>query len=177
MRKFLFALILSICATAGPTFANQTTGEITFIASNAELQLALEKRLELKGLAVSSDFYAVIENGGKEKIDELAKFLLDKALRPVFIYGYKIDASVLYKWFGSHGEFGCKPLVMAGIFPTLLLNLLLNGNFLQGLQGATVEMCGGDEPVRSEEWLRNWVAESWRATKEDLKNKGYATLP
>ncbi|OGF62209.1 hypothetical protein A2926_00125 [Candidatus Giovannonibacteria bacterium RIFCSPLOWO2_01_FULL_44_40] len=143
--------------------------EITFIASNAELQFALDVQQELRGLAVSSDFYATATNDTKEKIDELAKFLLNQGLRPVFIYGYNIDSAVLDKLFGSRGETSCRPLVMVGVFPTLYLSGVLDG--------ATVEMCGGDESIRSEEWFRNWIFEYWRETKEDLKNRGYAILP
>lgn len=170
MRKFLIAsfLLLLLFPLARHGSAASVVGEITFIASNSELQSALDRRLELKGLAIPSDFYVVAESGEKEKIDELVKSLLDPGLRPVFIYGYKIDAAVLEKWFGDHGKVGCRPLVVAGVFPTLSLN----GN----LDGATVVMCGGDDSLRSEEWFRNWIADYWRETKEYLKEKGYATL-
>lgn len=144
-------------------------GDITFIASGNELQLALENRNALKGLAVSSDFYVSLQENKKKEITDLAKELYDKRVRPVFVYGYKIDTNLLVDFFGERSEnpgFKCKPMFFAGLLITFPLN--------NALVSATIPICA---PDKSEEWFRNWISDYWRETKEDLKNNGYATLP
>src|SRR3989338_2370990 len=93
--------------------------ELTFVASNEEVDIALNKGEALRGLAVRNEFYDAADRKTKEKIDNFVNSIKN-SLRPIFIYGQLVRPEILVSWFpkAKREYFRCEP-TMAGAFSTL----------------------------------------------------------
>lgn len=169
MKTFLFVLGLIGLFTPilSAADAPQPMLEITFVASAEELKIAEEAKDHLKGLAVSQEFYRQSPAEEKVRVEELARFLIQKAFRPVLFYGKQLDVPRIVAIFGKEGRLNNKcvsPPAYIGIYPT---------NVVRGVMGnATLWLC--DRPYSEEEY-RSYINEGWAIQKKYLEENGFGT--
>ena len=168
-------LILTLFICPGE-IAGKDHYELTFVASNKELDVALNKGKTLRGLAVRNEFYDAANQKTKEKIDNFVNSIKNN-LQPIFIYGQSLRLEILESWFPqAKGYFRCKP-TMAGAFSTLPVNEELQNSTENGyIPGATFLMCDADDTAKSEQEFREYISDLWLAEKQDIREEGYATL-
>ncbi|KKU05061.1 MAG: hypothetical protein UX07_C0022G0005 [Parcubacteria group bacterium GW2011_GWA2_45_30] len=150
--------------------------ELTFVASNEEVDIALNKSEALRGLAVRNEFYDAADQKTKEKMDNLVNSIKNN-LQPIFIYGQSLRLEILESWFPqAKGYFRCQP-TMAGAFSTLPVNEELQNSTEDGyLPGKTFLMCDPDDTAKSEQEFREYISAFWLTEKQDIREEGYATL-
>lgn len=142
-----------VLASSIPALAEE---EIFFISSENELATAVEQRDELKGLAVSVNFYNSMTSKKRGEIDALVKYTISLKLRPVFLYGQPFDRVLAQRLLVDEDGSGCRPTAWAGVFPKI---------------DDVGEMCGADDSPRDEARFRSWISSYWKdAQKLFLKN-------
>lgn len=139
--------------------------DVYFIASVEELNLALQQKDVLRGLAISGTFYQGLTATEQKRVEELVQNTLSRKYRPVFIYGQGLDVGLAKKLLNKDVS-GCTPSIFGGIMPTERADR----------SETVINMCGADDKERSEEWLRNFISKYWKETKEDLQNRGTTVL-
>jgi hypothetical protein len=178
MKAFSFsvAALAFFILLYGSVFS-QTRLEILFIASEEELQLALNNPDDFKALAISGDFYRKSSPHTQRRLEAVARYILgSNTLRPVFLYGLNLnspdlDPSMIKRIFGdlyADTDKDCKSPALAGIFLTFRI---------RDVVGATVKICGSVDGEFSEEEFRSWITNYWLEAKRELANDGYATIP
>lgn len=143
----------------------QLAKDIFFVATEDELNTALRQKAALRGLALSYAFYSGLTDKKKKEVKELIQHIKDVHYRPIFIYGQPLNEVATKELLGKDTS-GCNPPFFGGILPTK------RGDNSEAL----INMCGADSKQRSEEWLRNYINNYWKETKEDLKKRGTAVL-
>lgn len=164
---FLFGECASFSSSLMPSEKHK---EILFISSYEELGGVLVKFAkyeEIRGLAVSANFYNQAGQGTRNSIDSLIAFMLSLKFRPVFVYGQPLDVGLVEKLLGRKVS-GCEPLVIAGIFPSIEIK---NGT------PDVVNTCIACDKILSEGDFRELITNHWQRMKETtLKDWGYKLL-
>lgn len=144
--------------------------EILFISSYEELGSVLVKFAkgeEIRGLAISANFYNQANQGTRNSIDSFVAFIISLQFRPVFVYGQPLDAGLAEKLLGRE-VLGCEPLVIAGVFPSIEIK--------SGVSDV-VNTCVACDKILSEEDFRKMITNHWQRMKETtLKDWGYKLL-
>lgn len=166
MKKLVILLVLGLSFIGGVMTVNAVNSDVYFVANSSDLNVALQQKDALKGMALSGTFYASLSQEKKQEVQQLIRHLLALTLRPVFVYGQPLNADSVKELLKNENGSGCKPSFFAGVFPTKRPD---------GSDSVT-RMCGADDKNRSEEWLRNFIAKYWTETKRDLKKRGHSVL-
>ena len=141
------------------------TKDVFFIASDGELNMALRQKATMRGVALSAAFYYGLSEDKKKEVKELIQYVKDVHYRPIFVYGQPLNEAVVKELLDKDTS-GCKPPFFVGILPTKRAD---NSEEI-------INMCGADSKERSEEWLKNYISNYWKYTKENLKKRGIEVL-
>lgn len=133
-------------------------GEVFFVSSQKELNTSLKQEGQLRGLAISVNYYQKSSEETKTRIEGLVERKLSMRNRPVFIYGQPFNNDLAKKLLVEESGSGCTPTVWAGVVP----------GELDG-KPSTVKMCGADDRKRKDKQLREQILGYWELTKARLK--------
>ncbi|MDP2668745.1 MAG: hypothetical protein Q8P07_02825 [bacterium] len=177
MTRFILMCALAVWLVFPDKILAQNSYELSFVASDEELEAALKKGDALRGFAVRSAYYYASGEKTKEKIDVFVASIRN-SLRPVFIYGRELRLEVFETWFqASRNFFQCKA-TSAGAFSTLPIGDALAEATNEGrLPGKTFLLCEeGHDGLLAEEDFRGWIDGYWKLEKQKFREEGYATL-